>query len=262
MHPYLNIAVRAARRAGTIITRHYEQLDPQAVAEKGMNDWVTHVDKSCEEAIIDTITKAYPHHSILGEESGFHDGNEFEWIIDPLDGTFNFVHGFPQFAVSIGISQKGQLEHGVIYDPISQDLYTATRGGGAQLNNRRIRVSNRESLNGALIGTGFPFQSFNQNKSGIQHFSILQSMTNKGADLRRIGCASLNLAYTAAGRLDAYLETDLKIWDIAAGVLLVKEAGGYVTDFEGGNDYLETGHIIAGARKVQMELSQIAQSDS
>lgn len=261
MHPYLNIAVRAARRAGNIITRHFEQLDNLAIFEKGPNDLVTVADKAAEEAIIDTIYKAYPNHSILGEESGSHPGNEFVWVIDPIDGTMNFVHGFTQFAVSIAIKQKGYIEHAVIYDPISQDLYTATRGAGAQLNNRRIRVSNREDLRNALIGSDYPnrYLYLPQNAVQGETTNIIEALFQGGSDVRKIGCASLNLAYVAAGRLDGYWEGGLKEWDIAAGVLIVREAGGFVTDFNGQNDFLESGNIIAGTRKVHNELLGIIQ---
>jgi myo-inositol-1(or 4)-monophosphatase len=261
MHPYLNIAVEAARRAGTIITRHFERMDKLTIFEKGLNDWVTQVDKAAEEAIIDTIHKAYPHHSILGEESGHHPGNEVEWVIDPVDGTMNYVHGFPQFAVSIGIKQKGQLEHGLIYDPLSQDLYTASRGAGAQLNNRRIRVSKCESLKGALIGTSVPLHRHQNNTAAdaLLQFDRLKEIFNKGADIRDIGCAALNLAYVASGKLDGFWESELKEWDIAAGVIIVREAGGFVSDFNGENTFLESGNIIAGTRKVHQAFMDIIQ---
>ncbi len=257
MHPYLNIAIRAARQAGKIIIHHLEQPDKLTIFEKGMNDLVTQVDKSAEAAIIEIIQKAYPNHGIVGEESGFHPGNEFVWVIDPLDGTMNYVHGFPQFAVSIGIKQRDHLEHGVIYDPISQDLYTATRGTGAYLNNRRIRVTERNSLKGALVGTAFPFHDRQAKPHGVPHLEILQKIFMSGADVRRTGCASLNLAYIAAGRLDGFWESGLKEWDIAAGVLIVREAGGFVSDFNAENGFLESGNIIAGTRKVHQELLDI-----
>lgn len=252
MHPYLNIAITAARRAGTIITRHLDQLDTLKVFEKGLNDWVTIVDKATEEDIIKTIQKAYPNHSILGEETGFHSGNEYEWIIDPLDGTMNYVHGFPQFAVSIGIRLRDHIEHAVIYDPLSQDLYTASRGRGAQLNDRRLRVSVRNDLEGALIGTAFPPR--HSTMSLDTHLSILKNVYTANADIRKCGSAALNLAYVASGRLDGFWEMGLKPWDIAAGILLVREAGGFVSDFEGNNDFLKTGNIIAGTRKIHEAL--------
>lgn len=256
-HPYLNIAINAALRAGKIITRQYEQLDKLTIFEKGLNDLVTMVDKAAEEAIIETIYKAYPNHSILGEESGQHPGNEFTWVIDPLDGTMNYVHGFPQFAVSIGIKMKDHLEHAVIYDPLSQDLYTASKGRGAHLNNRRIRVSERNDLKGALVGSAFPYHDRDSTPHGVPHLEILQEIFTRGSDVRRIGSAALNLAYVASGKLDGFWESDLKQWDIAAGVLLVREAGGFVSDFKGENGFLESGNIIAGTRKVHAELLQI-----
>ncbi len=262
MHPYLNIAVKAARLAGTIIVRNLEQLDKIPIYEKGKNDFVTHVDRAAESAIIDTIQKAYPDHSILGEESGYHPGNEFTWVIDPLDGTSNYIHGFPQFAVSIAIKQKGHIEHGVIYDPLSQDLYTASRGGGAQLNNRRIRVSSRESLQGSLIGSAYSGYDREGNAQELSHIKIFDTLFKQGADLRNIGSAALNLCYVASGRLDGFWESDLKEWDIAAGVIIVREAGGFVSDYNGENGFLESGNIIAGTRKVYSELSLIIQNDS
>lgn len=282
MHPYVNIAVKAARLAGSIITRHLEQLDSTKVFEKGYNDFVTIVDKAAEDAIIETIHKAYPNHAILGEETGLHTAasetatggsantydknNDCVWVVDPLDGTMNYVHGFPQFAVSIGIKQKGQLEHAVIYEPITQDLYTASRGAGAQVNNRRIRASRLSSLENALIGTSFPFQhrqrklEYSKDSHWQQHLEILREVQARCSDTRKIGSAALNLAYVAAGRLDGYWEPGLKEWDIAAGALLVKEAGGYITDFEGENNFLASGNIVCGARKVYVELLQIIQS--
>lgn len=255
-HPYLNIAVNAARLAGKIITRHLEQLHKLTIFEKGKNDLVTMVDKSAEEAIIETIYKAYPNHSILGEESGHHPGNEVTWIIDPLDGTMNYVHGFPQFAVSIAVKQKDHLEHAVVYDPLSQDLYTASKGSGAYLNNRRIRVTDRADLNGALIGSAFPFHDRQTKPHGVPHLEVLQEIFRKGSDVRRVGSAALSLAYVASGKLDGFWESDLKAWDIAAGILLVREAGGFVSDFQGENGFLESGNVVAGTRKVHVEMLQ------
>jgi len=259
MHPYLNIAIKAVRRAGTIITRHIDQFDSVTFYEKGQNDLVTKVDTAVEEDIIETIKKAYPHHAILGEETGQHPGEEFTWVIDPIDGTLNFVHGFPQFAVSIGIHYKDMPEHGVIYDPISQDLYTASRGRGAQLNGKRLRVSKRDSLEGALIATSFPFRN-RESHTVDQYLNVSKQLFSKSADIRRVGSAALNLAYVAAGRLDGMWETDLKPWDISAGLLLVKEAGGFVTDFSGNNDYFTNGNVIAGTAKVHGEMLKIIDS--
>lgn len=260
MHPLLNIAIDAARKAGRVITRYIEERDTLKIHEKGLNDLVTMVDQKAEQEIINIIHKAYPAHSILAEESGFHEGDETTWVIDPLDGTMNYIHGFPCFAVSIGIKYKDQIEHGVIYDPLSQDLYTATRGSGAQLNGKRIRASKRVSLEGALIGSSFPYHE--RTKQADKEFKVFNDVYTICADVRRTGSAALNLAYVASGRLDGFWETGLKEWDMAAGVLLVKEAGGYVSDFHGENHYLSDGRIIAGTRKVHGELLKIIQSHS
>lgn len=258
MHPYLNIAIKAARRAGKIITRYMDEFDSHKTREKGLNDFVTMVDRAAEEDIIQTIQKAYPNHGILGEETGPHPGEEFTWIIDPLDGTMNYVHGFPHYSVSIAIQHKNQIEHGVVYDPITQDLYTASRGRGAQLNEKRIRVSKRNNLEGSLIGSSFPFHHRAQYID--EHYGIFKAVFTRCADVRRLGSAALNLAYTAAGRLDGFWESGLKPWDMAAGILLVKEAGGFVSDFNGDNNSFENGTIIAGTRKVHNELLEIVQN--
>lgn len=258
MHPYVNIAVKAARRAGKVITRYMGEFDTFKTQEKGLNDFVTRIDRAAEDEIIDTIKKAYPHHGILAEESGTHPGEEYIWIIDPLDGTMNYVHGFPHYSVSIAIQYKNQIEHGVVYDPISQDLYTASRGRGAQLNDKRIRVSKSHGLEGALIGSSFPYH--NRAQFIDEHYGIFKAVFTRCADVRRLGSAALNLAYTAAGRLDGFWESGLKPWDMAAGVLLVKEAGGFISDFNGDNNFLENGTIIAGTRKVRSELFEIIQS--
>ncbi len=248
MHPMVNIAVRAARSAGNVITRHLDRLDTLNIETKGRNDFVSEVDRMAEQEIIAVLQKAYPDHGIVGEETGRSQSErDYQWIIDPLDGTTNFLHGVPHFAVSIGLKHKGRLEAGVIYDPIRQELFTAHRGGGAQLDGRRIRVSGHRDLEGALLGTGFPFR--------VQHhfdayLNMFRSMTEKATDLRRAGSAALDLAYVAAGRLDGYWEIGLHPWDLAAGALLVREAGGIVSDFAGGESYLESGNIVAASPKV------------
>jgi myo-inositol-1(or 4)-monophosphatase len=251
MHPIVNIAVRAARRAGNLIANSVDQVDRLTITEKATNDFVTEVDRQAEQAIIDVIHDAYPDHSILAEENGVipgkRGGTEFRWIIDPLDGTTNFLHGFPQFAVSIGVQQNGRLEHAVIYDPMRQELFTASRGGGAQLNDRRLRVTPRRGLEGALLGTGFPFKQQQHLDAYLATFRALFSMT---AGIRRPGSAALDLAYVAAGRLDGFWEIGLNPWDMAAGVLLIQEAGGLVSDFSGGNDYLDSGNLVAASPKV------------
>ena len=251
MQPIVTIAVRAARRAGNLITSAMDQVDRLDVTEKATNDFVTEVDRQAEEGIISIIHDAYPDHSILGEESGEISGkkgdSDYQWIIDPLDGTTNFLHGFPQFAVSIGVKYKNRLEHAVIYDPTRQELFTASRGGGAQLNDRRLRVTNRKGLDGALLGTGFPFKQQQHLDTYLATFKALFPVT---AGIRRPGSAALDLAYVAAGRLDGFWEIGLNPWDMAAGALLVQEAGGLISDFGGGDDYLETGNVVAGNPKV------------
>ena len=249
MHPMLNIAVRAARQAGNIIARSFPHVDSLSVDTKSRNDFVSDVDLMAEQEIIKVIRKAYPDHAILAEESGKSSkgSEEYQWIIDPLDGTTNFLHGFPQFAVSIALAYRGKLDQAVVYDPISQDLYTASKGSGAQLNGRRIRVTNRKTLEGALLGTGFPFKNQDLLDTYLATFKALFKDT---AGIRRPGSAALDLAYVAAGRIDGFWEFDLNPWDMAAGALLVQEAGGKVGDFAGGDDFLDSGNVIAGNLKV------------
>ncbi len=257
MHPIVNIAVRAARKAGTIISRSAEQLDQLTVVTKSPKDFVSEVDISAETEIIRTIHKAYPDHGILAEESGEQQSeHEYLWIIDPLDGTTNFLHGFPQYAVSIGVQYRGRLEHAVIYDPTRDELFTASRGTGAQLNNRRLRVTSRKNLHGALLGTGFPFRDQRYLDAYLDTFKALVKDT---AGIRRPGSAALDLAYVAAGRLDGFWEIGLNSWDMAAGCLLIEEAGGQVCDFSGGEDYLKTGNIVAGNLNICAEITQIIQ---
>ncbi|GAA5159889.1 inositol monophosphatase family protein [Viridibacterium curvum] len=263
MHPILNIAVKAARRAATVINRASLDLDLIEVRTKQPSDFVTEVDQAAERAIIEVIREAYPEHGILAEESGRSDGagdsaqSEFQWIIDPLDGTTNFIHGFPQYAVSIGITQKGVLQHGVIYDPVRNELFTASRGKGAFLNDRRIRVSKRTKLQDSLIGTGFPFRNFDHIDS---YTAIFRELVQKTAGLRRPGAAALDLAYVACGRTDGFFEFGLAPWDMAAGALMVSEAGGLISDFSGESAYLETGNLVAGSPRIFAPLLQIVQS--
>lgn len=247
MHPMLNIAIRAARQAGNIISRSMEKLDRLKINVKSENDFVSEVDERAEQAIIETILKAYPAHAILAEESGEHTGNAFQWIIDPLDGTTNFLHGFPQFAVSIALRHNGRIEQAVIYDPLRQELFTASRGEGAKLNDRRLRVSTRPGLDGALLGTGFPFKQQQHLDAYLAMFKALFPMT---AGIRRAGSAALDLAYVAAGRLDGFWEIGLQPWDMAAGSLLIQEAGGLVGDFSGGGEHLSSGNVVAGNAKI------------
>ena len=247
MHPLVNIAVGAARSAGNLIMRHYDRVDELHVQTKQRNDFVTEVDRSAEARIIEHIHRANPNHAILGEESGASGSDEVRWIIDPLDGTTNFLHGFPQFAVSIGIEVRGKLEHGVVYNPYTQELYTASRGAGASLDGRRIRVSRASSLDGALLGTGFPFRDDQDIDAYVALFKDVMANT---AGVRRAGAAALDLAFVAAGRLDGFWEQGLKPWDMAAGIVLVREAGGMVGDMAGRGDPMNTGNIVAGNPKV------------
>jgi myo-inositol-1(or 4)-monophosphatase len=247
----LNIAVRAARSAGNVITRSMARLDSISVQVKDRNDFVTEVDREAEKEILGILRKAYPDHAILAEESGQTSGDDFQWIIDPLDGTTNFLHGFPQFAVSIALRHRGRLEQAVVYDPLSQELFTATRGAGAMLNDRRIRVSNRSSLDGALLGTGFPFKAQHHLDTYLDMF---RALFPRSAGIRRAGAASLDLAFLAAGRLDGFWEIGLSTWDMAAGILLIQEAGGLSSDFSGGHNHLESGNLVAGNPKVFAEI--------
>ena len=253
MHPMLNIAVRAARAAGDVILRNIDKLDRLKVETKSQNDFVTQVDYKAEELIIENIHQAYPDHSILAEESGQsdHPDSDYQWIIDPLDGTTNFLHGFPQFAVSIALKHKNRLEVAVVFDPLKNELFTAARGEGAQLNNRRIRVSQQKGLNGSLVGTGFPFKHPQHLDTYLATFKAVHPQT---AGIRRAGSAALDLAYVAAGRLDGFWELGLNPWDMAAGALLIREAGGIVTDFSGEGNYLQTGNVVAAASKTYQPL--------
>jgi myo-inositol-1(or 4)-monophosphatase len=258
----LTIALRAGRKAAEIIERAFQRLDILTIENKGSNDFVTEVDRAAEQDIIYHLRKAYPDHSIRGEEGGFQQGKnpDYEWIIDPLDGTTNFIHGIPHFAVSIGCKYKGQLEHAVVIDPIKREEFTASRGRGAMLNDRRIRVSPRRSLDGALIGTGIPFNGFSLEHIDA-YLACTKEIAGQTAGIRRAGSAALDLAYVAAGRYDAFWEMNLKQWDIAGGILLVKEAGGLVSDFNGGVNYLESGHIVCGTPKVFKPVLQVVQKN-
>lgn len=254
MQPLLNIAVRAARRAGDLIVRNLDRLQGIEVHAKGRNDFVTEIDRLAERDIIATIHRTHPDHAFLAEESGESGRGDFVWIIDPLDGTTNFVHGFPQFAVSVALQVRGRLEHGVIYDPLRQELFTTSRGCGAQLDGRRIRVSKQAALEGALIGTGFPYRA---NKRWLdEYLAMLRQVMIETAGIRRPGSAALDLAYVAAGRLDGFWELGLSPWDTAAGTLLITEAGGLVGTLTGA-EYRQKGHIVAGTPKVYAALLEL-----
>jgi len=254
MQPMLNIAVRAARAAGDIIMRRLDRLDTVAIETKRRNDYVSEVDREAEARIIQIIQRAYPEHGVLAEESGAVEGDGHVWIIDPLDGTTNFLHGFPHFAVSIALAHQGRLEHGVIYDPVRQELFAGSRGGGATLNDRRMRVSRRRGLEGALLGTGFPFR---EDQARDTYMEMLRDFMRDTAGIRRPGAAALDLAYLAAGRIDGFWEFGLSRWDIAAGALLVREAGGIVGDIHGGDDYLASGDVVAANPKVYHAMMQV-----
>ena len=269
MHPMLNVAVKAARRAGTIINRASLSLERLQVARKQQNDFVTEVDRSAEQAIIETLQTAFPTHHFLAEESGRlnHNGevvgtvswnelledarsseeDQYVWIIDPLDGTTNFIHGFPQYAVSIALAVNGVIQQGVIYDPSRDELFTATKGAGAYLDSRRLRVGNQIKLADCLIGTGFPYRA-DQDLDG--YLDVFAKMTKHCAGLRRPGAAALDLAYVAAGRFDGFFEPDLKPWDMAAGVLIVQESGGLVGTYSGDETFMESGEIMAANPKI------------
>lgn len=243
----INIAVRAARSAGRILMRYYEHTESLKVDQKSRNDFVSEVDRQAEQVIIHELRSKFPNHAILAEETGSHRGDDYQWVIDPLDGTTNYLHGVPQFSISIALKYKGKLEHGLVYDPLREEMYSASRGDGAQLNDRRLRVTQRTSLEGALLGTGFPFRDQRFLKA---YLGMLEALMKDTAGIRRPGSAALDLAYVAAGRTDGFWELGLSQWDIAAGALLVREAGGVVSDIGGGDRFLDCGNVVAAGIKV------------
>lgn len=253
MHPMLNTAVKAARRAGSIINRATLNGGFEVHAKRA-NDFVTEVDRAAEDAVINVIRQAYPDHAILAEETGESEGgakNEYTWIIDPLDGTTNFIHGFPQYCVSIGVRYRGQMAHAVVYDPVKNELFTGSKGRGAFLNDRRVRVSKCAHLRDALIGTGFPFKELTRLDLYMKQ---MRTMMRSCSGVRRAGAAALDLSYVACGRLDGFWEMGLSKWDMAAGALLIKEAGGLVGGLSGEDDWYESGDIVAGTPKVFAQL--------
>jgi myo-inositol-1(or 4)-monophosphatase len=255
MHPMLNIGVRAARRAGDLIVRHINQLDAIKVDSKGRNDFVSEVDRMAEQDIIRTVQRSYPDHAFLAEESGASGDAEYVWIIDPLDGTTNFLHGFPVFCVSIAVMHRGRLEHGVIYDPLRQELFTTSRGAGATVDGRKMRVSDTRLMEKSLIGTGYPYR---QDPAGLDaYMGMLKDTMLASAGVRRPGAAALDLAYVAAGRLDGFWETGLKIWDVAAGALMIQECGGIITDLAGGEGWQQSGNVLAGNPKIHEALQKL-----
>ncbi len=261
MHPMLNIGVRAARAAGDVIVRNLDRLDTLTVEKKQRNDYVSEVDHKAEQAVLQILQKAYPDHTFIGEESGQQgpDGGEFIWYIDPLDGTTNFLHGLPHFCVSIALQVKGRLNQAVVYDPVSQELFTASKGEGAWLNNKRLRVSRVNSLDNALIGTGFPYRDGDDINT---YMRVLRQFTLKSAGIRRPGAAALDLAWLAAGRLDGFWLPKLQTWDMAAGGLIVREAGGLVNDMEGGDQWMQRGEIVAASPKIMHSMLQILKPKS
>jgi len=257
LHPMLNIAIKAARTAGALINRASLDVDMLKVNTKAPNDFVTEVDQAAEEAIIETLLTAYPGHGILAEESGRTHGardSEYTWIIDPLDGTTNFIHGFPVYAVSIALAFKGQVQQAVVYDPSRDDLFFASKGRGAFRNDRRLRVSKRTRLADSLIGTGFPFRKGDNLKRYVKMF---EDVMQNCAGLRRPGAAALDLCYVAAGWYDGFFETGLNPWDVAAGSLMITEAGGLIGNFTGEADFLYQREAVAGNPKVYGQLVQI-----
>jgi myo-inositol-1(or 4)-monophosphatase len=267
MHPMLNIAVKAARKAGTLINRASLDIDRVRISQKDENDFVTEVDEACERVIIETLAQSFPNHGFLGEESGLTTGAtgevnqdnppEFIWVIDPLDGTTNFIHGMPVYAVSIALMHKGQITQAVVFDPSRNDLFIASKGKGAFLNDRRLRVSRQDRIEGALIGTGFPFKRLEHMDA---YLAMFKEISSKAAGLRRPGAAAIDLAYVAAGRYDAFFELGLMPWDAAAGSLLITEAGGFVGNFQGDSDYLFAENIVAGSPKVFAQMVNLLSS--
>lgn len=250
--PLLNIAVSAARAGGRVILRNVDRIDTLNITTKQRNDFVSEVDVQAEQAIIDVIHKAYPDHGILAEESGTSkDDADVVWVIDPLDGTTNFLRGFPHYAVSIGIKIRGRLTHGVVYDPLREEMFTAHKGGGAFLNDRRLRVTPRKTIDDAFLGTGFPFRN---EQHLAEYLGMFKDIYTRCSEVRRAGCAALDLAYVAAGRLDGFWEIGLKPWDIAGGTMIIREAGGVVGDFTGGDNLFRSGNIVAGAPRLFADL--------
>lgn len=246
-NPYLNIATEAAHRAGELAMRYRGRLESIPVERKARHDYVSDVDRACEQIIREWIGRHHRDHAILGEEQGLSGDSDHVWIIDPIDGTSNYLRGIAHFAISIALQVEGRLEAGVVYNPASDELFTASRGQGAFLNNRRIRVSGRKELDSAIVATSFPFRT---RRLMDAYQGMFDAVFSKVEDIRRIGAASLDLAYVACGRLDAYWELNLKPWDVAAGALLVQEAGGVVMDVAGGDRWLSSGHILAAPFKL------------
>lgn len=259
MDALLNVAIMAARHGGDTLIRNLPKLDKIKVEQKGRNDFVSEADRAAEAAVIHTIQRHYPDHAILAEESGAQGDSDTLWIIDPLDGTTNYLHGFPVFSVSIGVKIKGRLEHGVVYDPLRQEIFSATQGQGAQLDGRKIRVSGNKDLQRALLGTGFPYRQTNEELG--PYMNMLTKAIKETSGIRRAGSAALDLCYVAAGRLDAFWETGLATWDIAAGTLIIREAGGIISGLDGSEDFLDSGHVLTGTPRIYAALAKLFAPD-
>lgn len=255
MQALLNTAVKAAHAAGDTIMRYSRRVHQLDVRSKARNELVSQVDVMAEQIIVDAIQERYPEHAIIGEEGGEQGEHDTVWIIDPLDGTTNYLNGFPMYAVSIGVQVKGRMEVGVVYDPSREELFTAVRGSGAQLGDRKLRMDSKKELTGALIGTGFPYRE--NDRWMEQYLNQLRAVMQVAGDCRRPGSAALDLSYVAAGRLDGFWEFGLQPWDYAAGALIVREAGGIVSSLTDDGDYMETGNLIAGPLKLHSELEQL-----
>jgi myo-inositol-1(or 4)-monophosphatase len=259
MNPLQNVAVMAARRGGNVLIRYLPKLEKLKVERKGHNDFVSEADRAAEAAVIEIIHKHYPEHAILAEESGAHGESDTVWIIDPLDGTTNYLHGFPVFCVSVGVRVNGRMEAAAVYDPLRQELFAASRGNGATLDDHKLRVSGRRDLEHALVGTGFPFRQ--GDKEIEPYLAMLGRIIRNTAGVRRPGAAALDLCYVAAGRLDAFFETGLRAWDLAAGSLIIREAGGIVSGLDGSENYFESGHVLCGTPKVYSALARLCAHD-
>jgi len=259
MNALQNVAVMAARRGGAILIRHLNKIDKMNVEKKGHNDFVSDADRAAEDAVIEVIRNHYPDHAILAEESGMQGESDTVWIIDPLDGTTNYLHRFPQFCVSVGVQVKGRMAAAAVYDPMRQEIFAAARGEGATLDDRKIRVSGRKEMEYALIGTGFPFRQTDHNME--PYLKMLGKVVKNTAGVRRPGAAALDLCYVAAGRLDGFWETGLKAWDLAAGSLIIREAGGIVSGLDGSENYRESGHILCGTPKIYAGLAKLCAPD-
>ncbi|MGL5952260.1 MAG: inositol-1-monophosphatase [Providencia rustigianii] len=260
MHPMLNIAIRAARKAGNHIAKNYETPQNIVVTQKGSNDFVTNVDREAEQLIIEIIRKSYPDHTIITEEGGELLGkdDDIQWVIDPLDGTTNFTKRLPHFAVSIAVRIKGRTEVAAVYDPMRNELFTAVRGQGSQLNGYRLRIAEKRDLEGAIVATGFPFK---HKQHATPYMNVMSKMFEQCADFRRSGSAALDLCYVAAGRVDAYFEIGLKPWDFLGGELIMREAGGIMTDFIGGHNYLASGNLVAGSPRVVRDILTVMKDE-